>query len=85
MQVPADTTCIKQGITPVPEQDCSRACIALGFEPTGDRARPNISGCFVMTSGQYKGNCNYNTNTSATCTPPCTLFGATVQSLCLRK
>jgi hypothetical protein len=39
----------------------------------------------VLTTGQYKGNCNYNTNKSATCTPPCTLFGDSVQSLCLRK
>ena len=84
IEVAADTTCVKQGITPVPQQDCSRACLALGFKGTGPRARPNISGCFVMTEGQYAGNCNYNTNASATCTPPCTLYGAIVRSLCIR-
>lgn len=83
-QVPADTTCVKQGITAVPEADCSRACLALGFTSTGDKSRPNISGCFVLTEGQYAGNCNFNTNASAVCTPPCTLFGAVVRSLCIR-
>jgi hypothetical protein len=85
IEISADTTCEKQGIVPVSEEDCSRACLALDFKYTGDRARPNISGCFVLTSGQYAGNCNFNTNTSATCTPPCTLYGVTVRSLCLRN
>eukprot|EP01048_Picozoa_sp_COSAG05_P008695 COSAG05_NODE_676_length_7987_cov_3.066041_4_plen_822_part_00 len=85
IEVPAATSCIKQGITPVPEADCSRACGALGFKSTGDRARANISGCFVMTEGPYAGNCNYNTNKSATCEPPCTLMGSVVRSLCIRK
>eukprot|EP00937_MAST-01D_sp_MAST-1D-sp2_P002383 g2383.t1 len=84
IEVAAATTCVKQGILPVPAEDCDRACYALGFKGTGPRARPNISGCFVMTDGPYAGNCNYNTNTSATCDPPCTLYGAAVQSLCLR-
>eukprot|EP00038_Savillea_parva_P004671 m.140890 g.140890 ORF g.140890 m.140890 type:complete len:848 (-) comp11542_c0_seq6:303-2846(-) len=85
IEVPASTTCEAQGIKPVPEEYCPRACAALGFKDTGDRARPNMSGCFVMADGQYAGNCNYNTNTSATCTPPCTLFGATVRALCIRN
>jgi hypothetical protein len=85
IEVPADTTCVKQGITPVPAADCSRACGALGFKSTGPRARANISGCFVMTEGPYKGNCNFNSNKSATCEPPCTLMGSEVRSLCLRK
>ena len=85
IEVPAATTCVKQGISVVPAEDCSRACQALGFKGTGPRARANISGCFVMTEGPYKGNCNFNTNKSATCTPPCTLMGSEVRSLCLRK
>ena len=85
IEVAAATTCVKQGILPVPEEDCERACFALGFKGTGPRARPNISGCFVLTEGQYKGNCNYNTNASATCEPPCTLYDSVVQSLCIRK
>ena len=85
IEVPADTTCIKQGIQAVPAEDCSRACEALGFKSTGPRSRDNISGCFVMTQGPYAGNCNFNTNTKATCTPPCTLEGSVVRSLCIRK
>ena len=85
IEVPAATTCVKQGITPVPSADCSRACLALGFKGTGPRARPNISGCFVMTEGPYAGNCNFNSNLSATCTPPCQLYNSTVRSLCLRS
>jgi len=84
IEVGADTTCTKQGIKPVSETDCGHACLALGFSSTGPRARPNMSGCFVMTEGQYAGNCNFNTNLSATCEPPCTLYNATVRSLCVR-
>lgn len=84
IEVAADTTCVKQGIKPVSQEDCSHACLALGFKSTGGRARPNISGCFVMTQGQYAGNCNYNLNASATCEPPCTLYGSVVRSLCKR-
>jgi hypothetical protein len=85
IEVPADTTCEAQGIQPVPEALCGHACFALGFKSTGDRARPNMSGCFVMTDGQYANNCNFNLNTSATCTPPCTLYGSTVRALCIRN
>jgi hypothetical protein len=84
IEVPAATTCTKQGIEDVSEVDCGHACLALGFTSTGPRARANISGCFVMTAGPYAGNCNYNTNKSATCTPPCTLMGVVVRSLCVR-
>lgn len=84
IEVPADTTCVKQGITPVNADDCSHACLALGFKSTGPRARPNMSGCFVMSTGIYAGNCNFNTNTSATCTPPCTLYGSITRALCTR-
>jgi hypothetical protein len=58
---------------------------ALGFKYTGMRARENVTGCFVMTSGQYKNDCNFNTNTKAHCEPPCMLEGASVQNLCVRK
>lgn len=85
IEVAATTTCTEQGILPVPEEDCDRACYALGFKGTGVRQRPNISGCFVMTQGQFAGNCNYNSNASATCEPPCTLYGSEVRSLCIRS
>ena len=82
VEVAANTTCSLQGLSPVSEGDCGRASADLGFKYTGPRARPNISGCFVLETGQYAGNSNYNTNLSATCTPPCTLMGAVVRPLC---
>jgi hypothetical protein len=85
VQVAADTTCEKQGIAPVPEKLCGHACLALGFKDTGPRARPDPPGCFVMAAGPYKGNCNYNSNKSATCEPPCKLYGVLTQRLCIRK
>jgi len=84
IEVPAATTCVGQGISPVPSADCARACLDLGFKGTGPRQRPNISGCFVMTQGKHAGNCNFNSNASATCTPPCTLYGSIVRPICLR-
>ena len=81
----ANSTCAEQGMAPVAGSACGDACAALGFKYTGGRARANISGCFVMAAGQYAGNCNYNTNASATCTPPCTLLGVEVRSVCGRE
>ena len=84
--LPATTTCIKQGITDVTEADCGYACQALGMKYTGARARPNMTSCFAITSGQYKGNCNYNTNATAGCpNPPCYIYGSLEQQLCVRK
>ena len=57
----------------------------VAMKSTGARARPDPPGCFVMSTGQYKGNCNYNLNKSATCHPPCTLYGSEVRQLCVRK
>ena len=81
-----DTSCLKQGILEVPAQYCNEACKLFGFKPTGARARPTPPGCFVMMEGKYKGNCNFNSNKSATCdNPPCTLYDSTVQNICLRQ
>ena len=81
-----DTSCLKQGILEVPAQYCDEACTLLGFKAGGARSRPTPPGCFVMMEGQYKGNCNFNLNKSATCdNPPCTLYGSKVQNICLRK
>jgi len=85
VEAAANTNCAKAGLPPVTQADCGAACGALGFKYSGPRARANISGCFVLSSGEYKGNCNYNTNASASCTPPCTLMGAGVRSLCEGK
>lgn len=84
--VPATTTCVKQGISEVPEKWCGEACAALGFKWGGARSRDNITACFALVDGEWKGNCNYNSNTKASCeTPPCQVEGSTVQNLCLRK
>lgn len=64
IEVAASTTCVEQGIHPVSAADCSHACLALGFKGTGPRARANISGCFVMTEGEYKGKCTSNPSTT---------------------
>jgi hypothetical protein len=85
VEAPADSTCSGAKAMPVSESDCGRACASLKFKYTGPRARANISGCFVMAAGPYAGNCNYNTNASATCTPPCTLMGTEVRSICELK
>ena len=85
VEVPADTNCSASGIAPVSAADCGAACRALGFKWTGTRARANISGCFVMASGQFAGNCNFNSNKSATCSPPCSVLGSEVRSLCARN
>jgi len=85
IEVPASTTCFQQGIEAVPEYLCRSACAALGFTSAGDVNRPNISGCFVETTGATSGRCEYNKNTSATCTPPCMLDGVVVRSICIRN
>ena len=83
--MPANTNCSAQGITQVSADMCSHACVALGFTSTGIRSRANMSGCFVETTGKYAGNCNYNANLGAKCTPPCTVDGGVVRALCNRK
>lgn len=86
IEVAASTSCEKQGIAQVSMKDCSHACLALGFKSTGPKARPDPPGCFVLTTGTWKGNCNYNSNKSATCDdPPCTLYGETTRQICVRK
>jgi hypothetical protein len=85
IEVPADTTCLKQGLLEVPAQFCGQACAILGFKYTGAKPRPNMTACFVLTTGQYEDQCNYNTNASAICdNPPCTVFGGVGRGLCLR-
>jgi len=69
---PPSTACILQGIKNVPEELCEEACLLVANRSyTGPRAGTNVRGCFAIMSGPYKGNCNYNSNTSSTCTPPC--------------
>lgn len=85
IEVPADTNCEQQGIHDVTEAECGHACLALGFKSTGPRARANMSGCFVMTTGPYAGNCNFNLNKTATCKPPCTLYNSITRALCVRQ
>ena len=57
VEAAADTSCAKLAMGPVSQEDCSAACTALGFKSTGPKARANISGCFVLTSGPFEGTC----------------------------
>ena len=86
IEVPAQTTCAKQGITEVPLQYCQQACEALDFKYSGGKPEVNMTGCFVISSGKYNGSCTFNTNSSATICPdqPCYVAGGTAQQLCLR-
>eukprot|EP00045_Choanoeca_perplexa_P014651 m.173976 g.173976 ORF g.173976 m.173976 type:complete len:227 (-) comp16746_c0_seq1:116-796(-) len=85
IEVPADTTCLKQGLLEVPAKFCEEACEFLGFKYTGAKPRPNMTACFVLTTGQYTNECNYNRNASAICEhPPCTVYGGVGRALCLR-
>ena len=87
IELPAATTCARQGIGTIADAaECGRACVILGFKYTGVKPRANMTGCFALTDGAWKGNCNYNTNKSAVCAePPCTVEGSTGQALCIRK
>ena len=87
IEVPADTTCAKQGITDVPANFCENACESLAFKYDGGKSEVNMTGCFVMTSGQSTGLCIFNTNSAASVCPqqPCTVDGSIVQQLCIRQ
>jgi len=79
IELSAGKTCVSQGILPLTAFECSIACQYLGFKYTGVRQRDFFSGCFVLESGEYKGNGNYNSNTSAVCCDP------DARAVCLRK
>jgi len=78
IELPAGTTCERQGILAMTEKECGIACEYFGYKYTGSRHREFFSGCFAITSGQYKGNCNYNSNASAVCCDP------DARAVCLR-
>jgi len=87
IEVPALTTCAKQGIADVPAQFCHQACEATGANYAGVKAAANFTGCFVVTSGPHDKTCIFNTNASAAVCPdqPCTVDGGIAQQLCLRQ
>ncbi len=87
IEVSAETTCAKQGITDVPAVFCSQACEALDFKFGGENPTVNMTGCFVLTSGPKTGACTFNTNNTAAVCPqqPCTVDGSIAQQLCLRQ
>jgi hypothetical protein len=69
---PPSTSCILQGIQNVPESQCAAACLLVANRTyTGAKVFTNVKGCFAIMSGPYKGNCNYNSDASASCKPPC--------------
>lgn len=58
-------TCESQGMQVAKELDCAAAADFFKYSYTGTRKRDFLSGCFCLVTGQWAGNCNYNTNTSA--------------------
>lgn len=72
IELPAGTTCEKQGILALNEKECHLACEYFKFKYTGARHAKN-TGCFAIESGRWKGNCNYNIEPSSD-----------VRALCLR-
>jgi len=58
-------TCKSQGISSLEEKDCEIASDYLGYKYTGVRQRDAFAGCFCLVSGEWEGNCNFNSNTSA--------------------
>ena len=87
IEVPAATTCVKQGITDVPLQFCQQACESLALKFAGSKAFVNMTGCFAISSGPSARACAYNSNATATVCPqqPCTVNGGIAQQLCLRQ
>lgn len=58
-------TCASQGIQLMEEKDCSIAADFFGYKYTGSRSRDFYGGCFCLVTGEWAGNCNYNTNLTA--------------------
>merc|ERR1711865_176295 len=79
IELPTGTTCERQGIQELNPKECQLACENFGFKYTGAHQREFFSGCFALASGPWKGNCNYNSNSSAVCCDP------TARAVCLRK
>ena len=86
---PSTTSCQRQGIENVPEELCAAACTEVANRKyTGPRATTGVAGCFAIMEGEWKGNCNYNSNQSASCVPPCRAGGpqgSLVSEICLRQ
>jgi len=62
---PNRSSCEKDGLTELTAEQCRIACEYFGYKNTGSRARPNAwPGCFALAAGPWKGNCNFNTDTS---------------------
>jgi len=60
---PNRSSCAKDGLSELDAEHCSIACAYFGYKDTGSRNRPQAwPGCFVLTDGPWKGNCNFNTN-----------------------
>jgi hypothetical protein len=60
---PNRSSCEKDGLSELSVDECAIACAYFGYKNTGARNRPNAwPGCFVLAAGEWKGNCNYNSN-----------------------
>jgi len=79
IQLSVGLSCTSQGIHDLDDDECGYAAAHFGFKYTGERGRPMQPGCWGLISGEYKGNANLNTNTSAPC------CGDDRRALCVRK
>jgi len=62
---PNRSSCEKDGLSELDAKNCQIACAYFGYKDTGSRSRANAwPGCFVLEAGPWKGDCNFNTNTS---------------------
>jgi len=60
---PNRSSCEKDGLLELTAEQCEIACAYFGYKSTGARIRPNAwPGCFVLATGEWAGNCNFNTN-----------------------
>ena len=72
-------TCTSQGILALNVAECHYACGQFGKRTTGTRPGPLLSGCWLLATGPYAGDCGFNSNSSAVCCGPDT------EAICLRK
>lgn len=82
IEAPSGSTCQAAKLMQLDQAECQLACAHFGGKYTGARSRPSMQQCFMLTSGQWKGNCNYNTNASAV---PGPVLGNDARSLCMKQ
>ena len=70
IQLPAGISCSKQGLVDLTAEQCLLASDFFELKDTGSRNFSLNYGCCSVVAGEYAGNSNFNTNTSAGCCNP---------------